>query len=34
VIDWIFRPRENSLSQRFEPAEQILLACDSDDLVA
>ena len=31
---WNFRPRENSLSQRFEPAKQILLARDSDDLIA
>jgi hypothetical protein len=29
-----FRPRENSLSQCFEPAEQILLAGDSDNLIA
>jgi hypothetical protein len=29
-----FSPRENSLSQCFEPAEQILLARNANDLVA
>ena len=31
---WNFRPRENSLSQCFQPAEQILLARNADDLIA
>ena len=34
VIHWNFRPRENSLSQCFQSAEQILLARNADDLVA
>jgi hypothetical protein len=34
TLHWNFRPRENFLSQCFEPAEQILLARDSDHLVA
>ena len=34
VIHWNFRHRENSLSQCFQPAEQILLARNADDLVA
>ena len=34
VIHWNFRPRENSLSQCFQPAEQILLARNADDLIA
>ena len=29
-----FSPRENSLSQCFQPAEQILLARNADDLIA